>query len=229
MSIVNLDLVFGAKPYPRLSDLPPYIKKKPKKQQQKWRSVFNSIMAQHGDESRAFAGANAAIGNKEANHTGVMIALYPQLSVAKKIAVDGGEPIDDLHVTLLFFGEAADKTEGDLQKLDLACDKVASAFAPLKATLGGLGRFYTTDEDGNQAFYTSVDAASLPDLRQVLANSLIGMYANNHGFSPHMTLKYVKENEANPLSKWNPIDISFNALYLMVAGIEKVYPFTGEL
>ena len=229
MSIVELPIVFGTKPYQSLSDLPPYIKKKPKKQQRQWRAVFNSIMAEHGSESRAFAGANAAIGKKEANHTGVMIALYPQPSVAEKIAIPDGEPADDLHVTLLFFGEAADKTEGDLQKLDLACDKVASAFAPLKANIGGLGRFYTTDEDGNQAFYASVDHPSLPDLRQVLANSLIGMYKDNHGFSPHMTLKYVKENEANPLTKWTPMDVNFNALHLMIAGIEKTYPFTGEL
>lgn len=229
MSVVELPVVFGTKPYQRLSDLPAYIRKKPKKQQERWRAVFNNILKQSGSESRAFAGANAAIGKKEGNHTGVMIALYPPIKVAEEIAIPDGEPPEDLHVTLLFFGKASEKTEGDLQKLDLACDKVASAFASLKATMGGLGRFYTTDEDGNQAFYASVDHPSLPDLRQVLANSLIGMYADNHGFSPHMTLKYVKEKEPNPLSKWQPIEVEFNALYLMVAGIEKTYPFTGEL
>lgn len=229
MTVIELPVVFGTKPYQSLSDLPAYIKKKPKKQQRQWRSVFNSIMADGGSESRAFAGANAAIGKKEANHTGVMIALYPSIKIAGEIAISDGEPPEDLHVTLLFFGKASEKTEGDLQKLDLACDKVASAFAPMKATLGGLGRFYTTDEDGNQAFYASVDHPSLPDLRQVLANSLIGMYADKHGFSPHMTLKYVKENESNPLAQWTPIEVEFNALYLMVAGIEKTYPFTGEL
>lgn len=65
MSIEDIDIVFGAKPYQRLSELPPYIKKKPKQQQRQWRAVFNSIMASHGDEGRAFAGANAVIGHKQ--------------------------------------------------------------------------------------------------------------------------------------------------------------------
>lgn len=65
MSIEQLDVVFGAKPYQRLSELPGYIKKKPKQQQRQWRAVFNSLMAQYGSESRAFAGANAVIGHKK--------------------------------------------------------------------------------------------------------------------------------------------------------------------
>ena len=70
---------------------------------------------------------NVKFGQKQATHSGVMIALYPPISVAKKIAIPDGEPADDLHVTLLFFGKAADKTEGDLQKLNIACERVASA------------------------------------------------------------------------------------------------------
>lgn len=229
MSIIDLPVVFGTKPYQRLSQLPAHIRKKPKKQQERWRAVFNSIMAQHGDEGRAFAGANAAIGKKEANHKGVMIALYPDPKVAQKLAVPEGEPADELHVTLLFFGEASDQTTNDLQKLDMASQRIAEQYAPVKANIGGLGRFYTTDEDGNQAFYASVDSSSLTKLRQDLANSLVGMYKDNHGFTAHMTLKYVKDGQENPLSKWKPVDVTFKNIHLMVAGIEKKYPFTGEL
>lgn len=65
MSIQDVPVVFGAKPYQRLSELPAYIKKKPKPQQRQWRAVFNSAMAQYGDEGRAFAAANGVIGHKK--------------------------------------------------------------------------------------------------------------------------------------------------------------------
>ena len=64
MSVQDIPVVFGAKPYQRLSELPGYIKKKPKGQQRQWRAVFNSLMAKYGDEGRAFAGANAVIGHR---------------------------------------------------------------------------------------------------------------------------------------------------------------------
>ncbi|MFI1956960.1 phage minor head protein [Streptomyces althioticus] len=39
-------------------------------------------------------------------HTGAMIALVPAQADAERLAVDGGEPVDELHCTLLFLGDA---------------------------------------------------------------------------------------------------------------------------
>lgn len=41
-------------------------------------------------------------------HAGAMIALAPSEAHAARLTVDGGEPADQLHVTLLYLGEAAD-------------------------------------------------------------------------------------------------------------------------
>jgi len=41
-------------------------------------------------------------------HTGAMIALIPSDADAQRIAVQEGEPVDQLHVTLMYLGEAAD-------------------------------------------------------------------------------------------------------------------------
>nr|WP_221374390.1 phage protease [Actinoplanes polyasparticus] len=43
----------------------------------------------------------------EAEHTGAMIALIPTAEDAARLAVDGGEPAEELHVTLAYLGEAA--------------------------------------------------------------------------------------------------------------------------
>jgi hypothetical protein len=40
-------------------------------------------------------------------HTGAMVALIPTDADAARLAVDGGEPVDQLHCTLLYLGEAA--------------------------------------------------------------------------------------------------------------------------
>lgn len=41
-------------------------------------------------------------------HTGAMVALIPTPDDAARLAADGGEPADELHVTLAYLGEAAD-------------------------------------------------------------------------------------------------------------------------
>lgn len=230
MSIQDLPVVFGSKPYSisDQSDLPAYVKKMPAKRRRQWIHIWNSEFSRHHDESRAFAAANGASGTKQANHSGVMLALFPPLATAKKIAIPGGEPAEDLHVTLLFFGAANNLSEGDLYRIQSSAQLAAAKYAPFTAEIGGIGRFYTTDEDGNQAFYGSVDSPTLPDLRYDLASGLKGMYKDNHGFSPHMTLSYVKDGDANPISGWTPTKVNFKEITLMVAGLETNYPFIGE-
>lgn len=41
-------------------------------------------------------------------HTGAMIALIPAAPDAERLAMDGGEPVEELHVTLCYLGQAAD-------------------------------------------------------------------------------------------------------------------------
>lgn len=228
MPVVDLPVTFGTKPYSGSDDpdLPSNVRKMDPKRRRQWVHVFNSSLSLHSDEGRAFAEANS-VAKKEANHTGVMLALYPQPAVAQKIAIPDGESAEDLHVTLLYFGSASDLSEASLYSINIAAEQVALNHAPLKAQLGGIGRFYTPDEDNNHAFYASVDCPDLPVLRQDLAIRTQSLYVNNHGFSPHMTLAYIKEGEKNPINSWSPIKVSFNFLHLMVAGIEKTFPFTG--
>lgn len=44
---------------------------------------------------------------EQAVHTGAMVALIPTAEDAARLAVDGGQPADELHVTLAYLGEAA--------------------------------------------------------------------------------------------------------------------------
>lgn len=51
----------------------------------------------------------------ETVHTGAMVALIPTAEDAARLAVDGGEPADELHVTLAYLGTAADLGAMDRQ------------------------------------------------------------------------------------------------------------------
>jgi 2'-5' RNA ligase len=42
---------------------------------------------------------------EQAKQTGGMVALYPRQDVAEAMAVEGGEPVEDLHLTMCYLGE----------------------------------------------------------------------------------------------------------------------------
>ena len=48
-------------PYSSVSEVPSYV---PKNKRKQWMEVWNSVYREHGDESRAFASANAVAGHK---------------------------------------------------------------------------------------------------------------------------------------------------------------------
>jgi hypothetical protein len=57
-------------------------------------------------------------------HTGAMIALIPTAEDAARLAVDGGEPAEELHVTLAYLGKAADLGPRGIQDV---IDRVSTA------------------------------------------------------------------------------------------------------
>lgn len=63
------------------------------------------------DATRQFT-RPVVVADAQAAATGAMIALIPTLTDATRLAlsteIDGAEPVDELHLTLLFLGEAAD-------------------------------------------------------------------------------------------------------------------------
>ncbi|MDJ1137919.1 hypothetical protein [Streptomyces iconiensis] len=54
----------------------------------------------------------------EGEHTGAMIALIPTGEDAARLAIEGGEPADELHLTLYYLGDAVDWSED--QRAELA-------------------------------------------------------------------------------------------------------------
>lgn len=118
-----------------------------------------------------------------------MIALYPGRKLQKTLHVPEGEEKKDLHLTVVYLG---DVENGDLPKIVDAVKKVAGT-TPVQRIRGNIagGGLFTKGE--RPVSYASVDAPALPELRQKLVDGLKQRNIDvpeDHGFTPHMTLKY---------------------------------------
>lgn len=121
-------------------------------------------------------------------NTGVMVALYPPPPLAETFALDGGEPPEELHITLAFLGNQADLA--DPEALKQTVQQWATSTGVLSGEISGVGLF-TAGED--PVTYLSIDLPALPGARQQLVSALAGADlapSQLHGFTPHLTLDY---------------------------------------
>lgn len=145
------------------------------------------------------------VATKASGHTGVMVALYPDTQTARKLAALPGatEPADELHLTLCFLGDSTEQPLAERKaQLDEGIREWAAAHGQaLQGTINGAGRFFHTEEDGTNAVYVAPDVPGLPELRQSLVSWIeqLGLdYAQNHGFTPHITVAYVPKDAPTP-------------------------------
>ena len=121
-------------------------------------------------------------------HTGVMVALWP--SSPAKYAI-GSEPVDQLHVTLGFLGEADDLSRGDRTTIDAATRAAANAAdGPIEATVAGVDVF--GDDDGG-ALVLLLDGPALPAVHDAVWSVLDEDEWPDQfvPWRPHMTVAYL--------------------------------------
>lgn len=161
-----------------------------------------------------------ALAEAAVKHTGAMVALYPAAKVAKALAVEGGEPVKDIHLTLAFLGKAA-----ELPDHAVLADIVrgwAATTPVLTGVVSGVGKF-TAGPD--PVTYASPDLPALPAARETLVAALAaGGYepSTRNGFSPHMTLIYDDVDVSVPNRK-----LVFDKVSLVLAGRRLDFPLLG--
>lgn len=133
--------------------------------------------------------------------SGVMICLPIPSSIAEQIAVDGGESVESLHVTLAYVPGIGGDAE--LRKrLCAALELLAPMYGPIRGMIGGYGRFVGSEtSDFKDVFYASFDSPGLEILRNAVMDTLFrnGFQASGkHGFTPHITLSYLDKGEEIP-------------------------------
>lgn len=126
----------------------------------------------------------------------------------ENLAVDGGESLDDLHITLAY-GYFTPRSDEE----DATC-RIQSAIAavqesiPDKIHFDAIDRFTATgSSDGKDVIYARVAAGQLEEVNKNLLAALekesIKLETTFPEYKPHMTLAYIDPSKAYKLSKIN--------------------------
>jgi hypothetical protein len=97
-------------------------------------NIVELVCAGHAGTNLAAANVDSITGEV---HTGSMIALVPSEADAERLAVEGGESPDQLHVTMWFLGEAADMTPELQQAIRSGVELRSQDLRPLEVNVFG--------------------------------------------------------------------------------------------
>lgn len=152
-----------------------------------------------------------------------MVACYPRREEAQALAVEGGLAVDDLHMTLVFLGDAS-TLEPD--QVTAAVGLVAMSHEPLAGIVGGTGYFSATEN--------GVPAILLPDVQNLgrVREDVVGELRDRgiespseHGFVPHVTQIYVESSdETGGRESFIGQELHFDALSVVIGDQRHDYP-----
>lgn len=148
-------------------------------------------------------------------HKGFFVALFLDDAAAKKLVQEGGEAADEMHVTLCYCEDVDKLGEEKIEKAFNVIRGVATEHAPLEGRVGGWGRFTGGKTNGKEVVYAVADVPGLTALREDLAERLTTIDVaprDDHGYTPHITLKYVEEDEEIELDFPEEIKLSFTKI-----------------
>lgn len=161
---------------------------------------------------------------KEAKYTSIVLTLIPseesvrvlrdKLRIAYPDSFTEVDP-EEYHLTLKYLGKVTKDTDIDqLLYILLDCHR---EILVQKCVVGGVGRFFTRENDGTNAIYLSIDGKELNT-----ANALVNMWSGNrgihynsgYGFIPHLTIGYIDEDEPTPDIRLDPFPVVFDTIAL---------------
>lgn len=162
-------------------------------------------------------------GEEDEDPTGVMVAFYLPPALAQQVAVPGGEPVDELHVTLAFLGDARDLTDPD--GLQGAVQAWADETNLVDGEISGVGLFTAGPEP---VTYLSVDCPALPAARQRLVDSWLEdqPVSELHGFTPHCTLAYA--NLLDQVQAMGGDPVQFDTVSLVIGSERYDFPLGAQ-
>ncbi|MGW4718266.1 2'-5' RNA ligase family protein [Nocardia sp. NPDC004260] len=155
----------------------------------------------------------------ETEHTGAMIALVPAAEDAARLAVEGGEDVDELHVTLAYLGEAVEWTPEQIDDVHTAVAELAPS-GPMLGEVWGHAAFNPNSPDKDPCAVYLVGADGLADFRQAVLGAALdsgGPVPEQHDtFVPHVTAGYglpvADLSETGPI-RFDRIRVAFAGKY----------------
>lgn len=157
---------------------------------------------------------------------GVMVAWKPRNFERDRIKISEGTPKSEIHMTLVYLGELADFTTDQQRTILGVVTEVAQKHKEIHGEINGVGRFYTTNEDGEQPVWLGGDFQGLRELRDDIVDGLrnagITWEEKHPDFHPHITIGWVPEDVESLGFTINPYETCIDNVTVYFGGLE--YP-----
>ncbi len=176
-------------------------------------------------------------------HTGMMLALLLDPETAQQLALPGGEPASELHITLAYLGDMEEQPDDDLLRPHTSPEQIKAAIAsiandclPKSGVIAGVGRFQPAETEETPVI-ALVDVPGLVEMRIKFVNWIreCGYFvAENHGYTPHITLAYIDSDAPMPIEDVPLLELVFDTVWLCIGDeripfkLGDVTPPTGE-
>lgn len=143
-------------------------------------------------------------------HSGAMVALIPKDDFVKRLCITGGEPPEQLHVTLLYLGKQIDWPEEDRKKLREFIGSFFINCSEVHAEIHAHAVFNPNSDEAASVYLIGGDGANVCDEFNAMLRSeiIFGKYTteipNDYPFYlPHLTIGY--NLDINKLNYTGPI------------------------
>lgn len=167
-------------------------------------------------------------------HTGAMIALVPSDADARRLALKDFEARDQLHLTLVYLGDAKDIPDEARESIITAVKRYAVGSITAKAFAVNVFN-PTGDEPALVLGVGNEGGPALEELRSNIFSSVSGIpgftMAENHSpWIPHLTLAYSdKPHELFDLASKRTGPITFDLIRVAFGGENTDIPLKGEV
>jgi len=162
-------------------------------------------------------------------HTGMMVAFTLDPKTSQQLTIPGGEPPEDMHITLAYLGDTTDFM-GNIDHLVGTIDLFARTMQPLSGRVSGIGRFITDGQDVTPV-YASVDMEGLQSFHDELLDVLTSMGyepASTFTYNPHITLAYIDSDAPMPVEDISNVPLHFDTLCLAVGDTRHFFKLGGD-
>jgi len=170
-------------------------------------------------------------------HTGAMVALVPSEADAARLAVDGGEAPEELHLTLVYLGEAADinaaSRQAIIDSLTSLCAEWHTAAEGELSIVGdafSVNAFNPAAEDKEPCIVLGVSGEQVAAAHEQVTDvvkAVFGFPPQHQPYVPHVTLAYTEDMSLIADLADRTGDVTFDRVRIAFAGAYHDIPLGG--
>lgn len=200
------------------------------------KALYGLAASTQPQEGEVHIRASMQVAAADQQYTGAMVALIPTEEDAQRLAVEGGEPADQLHVTLLHLGEADQIPNPARRQIIGEVMRAIAGIPPLTVDAFSVGVFNPNNPDRDTCIVLSLSGEELDDVRALAHAAVMHAQQGQVGFvvpephtpwHPHITLRYTDDLTRVVEYSDRTGPVTFDRVRIAFAGEHVDLPLTG--